>query len=108
SAAGAHTLAVNTSGTTTFTGIVGATALSSLSATNATGTVRLLNNVSTSGAGGQNYSGPVLLGNGAAATITVSAGTNNPVTFAKTVDAFTADIAALVVTTTGTTTFGGA
>src|SRR4029434_8128781 len=94
-AAGAQTLVVNTSGTTTFTGAVGTTALSSLSSTG-TGQVRIGGNVTTSGAGGQSYTGPVVLtGN------SVMGAGSAPIFFNSTVDGAAAGAQTLAVNTTG-------
>jgi len=96
---GAFSLAVNTAGTTTFGGAVGATtALTSLS-TNAGGSTNINGGAITT-TGAQTYNDAVALG---ANTTLTSTGSGN-VTLGSTVNgAFS-----LAVNTAGTTTFGGA
>ncbi len=102
--AGTQGLTVNTAGATTFGGAVGSgtggVALASL-ATTGTGAVDLNGGtVTTSGAGGQTYAGPVTLG--AATTLSASGA---PVTFNGTVDGAADNAQALTVNTSGNEVF---
>ncbi|MFC5525027.1 filamentous hemagglutinin N-terminal domain-containing protein, partial [Rhodanobacter ginsengisoli] len=87
---GAHALAVNTTGTTTFGGAVGGGAALTSLTTNAGGSTALNGNVTTSGA--QTYNDVVTLGG----DITLAT-TNSAVSFAGTVDNATATARALTV-----------
>jgi len=99
---GAFDLVVNTTGVTTFGGIVGGgAALNSLS-TNAGGTTILTGNVTTVGA--QDYNDNVVL---AANVVAASTGNAN-ITFGGTIDADSAgNNRTLTINTTGVTTFTG-
>ena len=94
---GAHALAVNTSGLTTFGGAVGGTTQLTSLTTDASGSTQLDGNVGTTGA--QTYNDAVTLG----ADATLSS-TGGAIDFASTIDG----AHALVVNTSGLTTFGGA
>jgi hypothetical protein len=96
-AAGAQSLTVNTGGTTTFGGIVGGTALASIT-TDAAGTTAI-NAATITTTGAQTYNDAVTLG----ANATLAAGAGN-VTLASTVNGGFS----LTVNSTGTTRFGGA
>src|SRR5574337_658230 len=99
---GAHALAVNTSGATTFGGAIGGTsALTSLS-TDAGGSTTLSGNVTTSGS--QTYNDAVLLGSNVTLTTT-----NSDVAFADKVDNATTTARNLTVNAgVGAVTFTGA
>ncbi len=96
---GGQTLTVNTTGTTTFAGAVGGTtALTSLT-TNAGGTTSIGGNVTTTGA--QTYNDAVTLTGGG--TRTFASTGNAAIAFNTAVDGGSA----MVVNTTGATTFAG-
>ncbi|MDO8953770.1 MAG: hypothetical protein Q7V63_02875 [Gammaproteobacteria bacterium] len=101
---GAFSLAANSTGVTTFGGVVGGgvgTALTSLT-TDAAGSTAINGGaVTTSAAGGQVYNDAVLLG----ANTILNAGAG-AITFASTVGA-AAGLWSLAANTTGVTTFGG-
>src|SRR6516225_2788293 len=98
-AAGKQSLTVNASGTTTFDGAVGTTALSSLT-TDKAGTTDV-NGGSVTTTGDQTYNDAVVLS--ADTTLT---GVN--VTFGQTLDAVASGKQSLTVNASGTTTFDGA
>jgi fibronectin-binding autotransporter adhesin len=99
---GAYALTVNTSGTTGFGGMVGATTMLTSLTTNAGGSTILGGDVTTSGA--QTYSDGVTLGGNVALA---TAGSN--VSFNSTVDNASTTARNLTVNAgTGTVTFGGA
>ena len=97
---GASRLIVNTSGVTTFQGVVGGTTPLLSLVTDAAGSTRLQGgSITTSGPGGQIFNDPVVLG--ATTKLAAAAG---PVTLATTVDG----TYRLVVNTSGVTSFRGA
>jgi fibronectin-binding autotransporter adhesin len=99
---GAHNLAVNTGGATTFGGVVGGTAALASLTTDAGGSTSLGGNVTTSGA--QHYGDAVLLGSNA-----TLATTNSAVTFDSTLDNATATQRSLTINAgSGAVTFTGA
>lgn len=100
---GAQSLTVNTTGVTTFSGVVGGgTALTSLS-TNAGGSTILTGNVTTTGA--QDYNDDVSL----AGSITVASTGAGNITFGSLLNAdLAANNRSLTINTTGITTFTGA
>ncbi|HEY2394354.1 MAG TPA: hypothetical protein VGH81_00035 [Rudaea sp.] len=94
---GAHNLAVNTGGLTTFGGVVGGTAALTSLTTDAAGSTMLAGNVSTTGA--QIYNDALTLG----ANATLSSSGGGAIDFGSTVDG----AHNLAVNTGGLTTFGG-
>lgn len=99
-----HSATIDSTGTTTFTGIIGGTtALSSLT-TNAGGTTALNSGtVTTSGANGIAFNDNVTIN----ANTTLNAGAG-AITFGGTLDSFNATARTLALNSTGTTTLSGA
>ena len=100
----ARTLALNTTGTTTFSGVVGGTNALSGITTNTGGTTAINGGtMTTNGVGGLVFNDAVTLN--AATTLNAGAGA---IQFASTLDSLTATARTLALNTTGTITLGGA
>lgn len=102
---GAQALAINSTGTTTFTGIVGGTTPISSIITDAGGSTAINGGAfTTSGAAGQVYNDAVTVN----ANTTFTANNSGAITFNSTLDSFSTTSRNVAFNTAGVTTFNGA